>query len=90
MDPHSYDNVDIAIIKPHFGVAENGAAWITEDQLGHRVILFITQHLVAIVCATDQVANMNDAYDRIAGLDFGWVAFIAGPSKPPISNSPRF
>ena len=40
-DPHKFDNVEVAIIKAHFGVAENGAVWVTENILQDRVLPFI-------------------------------------------------
>lgn len=80
-DPHKLDNVDIAIIKAHFGVAENGSVWVTEDILHERVLPFICQHLVAVIDKTTIVATMHDAYDKIAGAQYGFGTFIAGPSK---------
>lgn len=80
-DPHKLDNVDVAIIKAHFGVAENGAVWVTEHLLQERVLPFICQHLVAVIDAQNIVATMQQAYDRIAGTQYGFGTFIAGPSK---------
>ena len=39
-DPHSYEDVDLAILQGHFGVAENGAIWITDSLMGDRAIPF--------------------------------------------------
>lgn len=78
---HSLQDVDVAIIEAQFGVAENGAVWVTEDDLKIRVLPFICEHLVAIVDADTIVANMHDAYDRIGSADYGFGVFIAGPSK---------
>lgn len=80
-DPHSFEDVELAIFKAHFGVAENSALWITEDLVGHRVLPFICQHLAMVVSSTSLVDNMHDAYDRIADADYGYGAFISGPSK---------
>jgi L-lactate dehydrogenase complex protein LldG len=80
-DPHKLDNVDVAIIKAHFGVAENGAVWVTEELLQERVLPFICQHLVAIIDKQNIVATMQQAYDSIAGTQYGFGTFIAGPSK---------
>ncbi|MBC7652235.1 MAG: hypothetical protein H7101_10845, partial [Deinococcales bacterium] len=44
-DAHSLENVELAIIPAHFGVAENGAVWITEDLIKYRVLPFIAQQL---------------------------------------------
>jgi L-lactate dehydrogenase complex protein LldG len=78
---HSLQDVDVAIIKAQFGVAENGAVWVTEDDLKIRVIPFIGEHLVAVVDAEEIVSNMHEAYERIGSADYGFGVFIAGPSK---------
>ena len=80
-DPHSFNDVELAIIKAHFSVAENGAVWLTEQSMGHRVLPYICQHLAVIVEAENIVSTMHDAYDRIGEGDYGFGAFIGGPSK---------
>jgi L-lactate dehydrogenase complex protein LldG len=80
-DPHSYENVDLAIIQAHFGVAENAALWITEELMHQRVIPFICQQLAVVVRKEDIVPTMQQAYQRIGTADYGFGAFIAGPSK---------
>lgn len=80
-DPHKLNNVDVAIIKAQFGVAENGAIWVTENKLRERVLPFICQHLVAVLDVKDIVATMHDAYDVIGAAEYGFGTFIAGPSK---------
>jgi L-lactate dehydrogenase complex protein LldG len=79
--PHSFHDVDLAIIKAHFGVAENGAVWVSEELMGQRVIPFITQHLAIILNAKDVVATMHQAYEQLADTQYGYGCFIAGPSK---------
>ena len=68
-DPHTLENVDLAILRAHFGVAENGACWITEDRMIERVLPFITQHLVLVLRHTEIVADMHQAYARISALE---------------------
>jgi L-lactate dehydrogenase complex protein LldG len=89
-DPHTLQNVDLTVLPAHFGVAENGACWITESQMGERVLPFITQHLVLVIARQSIIPNMHAAYDRIAALEaaaletaasYGFSTFIAGPSK---------
>jgi L-lactate dehydrogenase complex protein LldG len=78
---HSLQDVDVAIIEAQFGVAENGAVWVTEDELKIRVLPFICEHLVAVVNARDIVPTLHDAYQRIGTADYSFGVFIAGPSK---------
>ena len=80
-DPHSYENVDIAIFKPRLGVAENSALWLTEDLMGVRALPFITQHIIMIVDVATLVPDMHTAYQVIGSADYGFSTFIAGPSK---------
>ncbi len=49
-DPHNLSLVDLTVLRGAFGVAENGAIWLDETNIGaHRVLPFITQHLVIIL-----------------------------------------
>ncbi|MDR7370126.1 LUD domain-containing protein [Flavobacterium aquidurense] len=80
-DPHSLQDVELTIIKAHFGVAENSALWVTDDILGQRVAPFITQYLAIIVNKKDLIPTMHQAYDRIGNQEYGFGTFIAGPSK---------
>ena len=80
-DAHSLEDVDLAIIPAHFGVAENGAMWVTESLVKYRVLPFITQQLAIVVNRKDIVYNMHQAYERIVGTNYDFGVFIAGPSK---------
>lgn len=79
--PVQLADVELAILQSDLAVAENGAIWITEDQMGQRVLPFITQHLAVIVNAGNIVPTMHDAYSSIGITNHGFGAFIAGPSK---------
>ncbi len=80
-DPHTLMDVELAIIEARFAVAENGAVWLTEDVMGHRVLPYIAQHLAVIVPEDSIVSTMHDAYANIASEDYGFGGFIGGPSK---------
>ena len=80
-DAHSLEDVDLAIIPAHFGVAENGAMWVTESLIQYRVLPFITQQLAIVVNKKDIVYNMHQAYEKIAGTEYDFGVFTAGPSK---------
>ncbi|HEY5824474.1 MAG TPA: LUD domain-containing protein [Cyclobacteriaceae bacterium] len=80
-DPHSLDDVQLTILKAQFGVAENGAIWITDDQLPARALPFISEYLAVVLERKNIVATMHDAYDKIGTAEYGFGVFIAGPSK---------
>jgi len=80
-DPHNLENVELTIVKAHFGVAENAALWVTDELLGQRVSVFIAQYLAIVVNKKDLVPTMHQAYERIGNQEYGFGTFIAGPSK---------
>lgn len=81
-DPHDLEHVNLAVLAGAFGVAENGAVWLSEAEMGpHRVLPFVTQHLVLVVAKENLLASMHEAYERIRVNDTGFGVFIAGPSK---------
>jgi L-lactate dehydrogenase complex protein LldG len=75
------EDVEVLEIQGEFGVAENGAIWLRDDHLPHRVAPFICQHLVIYIRKSTLVGTMHEAYDRFEGsyADFGF--FLSGPSK---------
>jgi L-lactate dehydrogenase complex protein LldG len=77
--PHQLADVELGIVKTHFGVAENAAVWITEDLINQRVLPFICQNLAVVV--SDIVPTMHHAYERIGTEDYAYGSFVAGPSK---------
>lgn len=80
-DPHELEDLDVAILPGAFGVAENGAIWVTDRGLKHRVVYFITQHLVLWVPRDQIIDNMHQGYERLAFPDAGFGLFVSGPSK---------
>ena len=81
IDPHTLEDIELGVIKAHFGVAENGSVWVTDDLMGQRVLPFICQHLAVVIGADDVVPTMHEAYQRIGSAQPGFGTFIAGPSK---------
>ncbi len=80
-DPHQLEFIDWAVMRAEFGVAENGAVWLTDAGVKHRAIYFIVQHL-ALVLPTDQIVhNMHEAYERLTVDGSSLGLFMAGPSK---------
>lgn len=78
---HTFSDADVIILEAQFAVAENGAVWLTENNYKLRILPFIGEHLVMVVQAQSIVANMHQAYERIANDDYGFGVFVAGPSK---------
>jgi len=80
-DPHELHDVDFAVLPGEFGVAENGAIWVTDNGIPHRVLYFLPQHLSIVIPAAQIVHNMHEAYARITPQQHAWSGFISGPSK---------
>lgn len=80
-EPHSLQNTDLAVVSAQFGVAENGAVWVTEQDYKIRVLPFICNHLAVIIDKKNIVNTMHQAYDLIEKAAYGFGVFIAGPSK---------
>jgi L-lactate dehydrogenase complex protein LldG len=86
---HDYTNQDARALEATHtflargtvGVAENGAIWVTEKNMGNRLLPFLCQQLVLVVEETDLVSNMHEAYKKISIDEEGYGLFIAGPSK---------
>jgi L-lactate dehydrogenase complex protein LldG len=79
-DPHDLETIEVAILQAEFGVAENGAIWISDNHLPHRALPFITQNLAFVIPRKSIVGNMHDAYKQLTDTT-GWGCFISGPSK---------
>ena len=73
--------VDTAYLEGTIAVAENGAIWLYESQMGNRLLPFICQHLVIVIERKNIVPTMHHAYQKIESAKEGFGVFIAGPSK---------
>ncbi len=81
-DPRELRDIDLAVLRCQFGVAENGAVWLSDKDLSHRALPFIAQHCVLILPKIEMVWNMHGAYRRIKQENYnGFGVFISGPSK---------
>jgi L-lactate dehydrogenase complex protein LldG len=80
--PREFHGVEVSVMTAHFGVAENGAVWLTQNDMGnHRVLPFISQHLIVVLNRNEIVFTMHDAYQRLANETYDFGCFISGPSK---------
>lgn len=80
-DPHELEDLGLAICDGQFGVAENGAIWMEDSNLGLRALPFITEHLVIVLDRNKLVETMHQGYDLIGNAKSGFGLFLAGPSK---------
>jgi len=80
-DAHNLKNVDLAIVKGEFAIAENGAVWLKNNDNRHRSLYFIAQNIIIVVKRSDILNNMHEAYRQISFDDKGYGVFVSGPSK---------
>ncbi len=80
-DAHALKNIDLAVVKGNFAVAENGAIWMKNENNRHRALYFIAQNIIIVIEENELLNNMHEAYERIDFEDAGYGVFISGPSK---------
>lgn len=80
-DPHTLENIDLAIVEGELGVSENGAIWVTADNSIVRALPFITNDLVILLDKNKICLHMLEAYDIISQRERNFGVFISGPSK---------
>ena len=78
--PGQLADVEVGVVRAVFGVAETGSLWVTEREFKVNSLGFLSQHLVALLDPARIVGNMHDAYRERAQFDFGYGAFLTGPS----------
>lgn len=79
--PADLATIELAILRGRLGVAENGAIWVDAEHLPHRALPFIAEHCVLLLDPDAIVPDMHAAYAALAGREYGWGAFVSGPSK---------
>ncbi len=79
--PHVLQNIELAILKGEFGVAENAAIWITQKNMLDRALPFICENLILVIEKQSIVPTLHEAYEMISKLEYQYGIFIAGPSK---------
>ncbi|MGB5791981.1 LutC/YkgG family protein [Poseidonibacter sp.] len=80
-DAHKLRDIDLAIVKGNFAVAENGAILMKNPDNKHRSLYFIAQNIVIVIDEKDIINNMHEAYEKINFENAGYGVFISGPSK---------
>lgn len=79
-DPHSLNDVDVGVVRSRLGVAEAGAVWLTQDDLGVNALGVLSQHLVVLLDPGKIVETMHDGYASINLTASPYGVFMAGPS----------
>ena len=80
-DVHTLKDIDLAVVKGNFAIAENGAIWMKDEENRHRALYFIAQNIVIVIDEKDILNNMHEAYQKLNFDNNGYGVFISGPSK---------
>ncbi len=79
-DPHSLADVDVGVFRAKFGVAENGAIWVTEEDLVITALGVLPEHLIVLLDPDRIVSNMHAAYREVKLDEHHYGCFMMGPS----------
>jgi L-lactate dehydrogenase complex protein LldG len=60
--PAELEDVDVAVVRPAFAVAETGSIYLSEVEFGINALGYLAQHLVALLDPADILGNLHHAY----------------------------
>jgi L-lactate dehydrogenase complex protein LldG len=78
--PQDLADVDLAIVRASFGVAETGSVLLTDADLHVNAAAYLAQHLIVLLDPADIVVNLHHAYRRSEFRDRHYASFHTGPS----------
>ena len=73
-------DVDLAIVRASFAVAETGSVLLSESDLRVNAVAYLAQHLIVLLDPADIVLNLHHAYRRPEFRERHYAAFHTGPS----------
>jgi L-lactate dehydrogenase complex protein LldG len=79
-DPRELQDVDVAVVRAAFGVAETGSVWLSEREFGVNALGFLAQHLVVLLDPRAIVRNLHDAYRHPRFRTARYAVLMTGPS----------
>ena len=78
--PQELADVDFAIVRGSFAVAETGSVLLSEVDLRVNAVAYLAQHLIVLLDPADIVINLHHAYRRPEFRNRHYAAFHTGPS----------
>jgi len=73
-------DVDFAIVRTSFAVAETGSVLLSDADLRVNAVAYLAQHLIVLLDPADIVVNLHQAYRRPEFRDRHYACFHTGPS----------
>ena len=78
--PRDLADVDFAIVRASFAVAETGSVLLTDADLRVNAVAYLAQNLIVLLDPTDIVVNLHHAYRRPDFRERHYASFHTGPS----------
>jgi L-lactate dehydrogenase complex protein LldG len=78
--PQELADVDFAIVRAAFAVAETGSVLLSEAELHTNAVAYLAQHLIVLLDPVDIVINLHHAYRRSEFRNRHYASFHTGPS----------
>jgi L-lactate dehydrogenase complex protein LldG len=78
--PQDLADVDFAIVRASFAVAETGSVLLSDTSLQVNAVAYLAQHLIVLLDPADILVNLHHAYRRPEFRDRHYASFHTGPS----------
>jgi L-lactate dehydrogenase complex protein LldG len=78
--PWELADVDLAIVRASFAVAETGSVLLSDADLRVNALAYLAQHLIVFLDPADIVVNIHHAYARPEFRKGHYACFHTGPS----------
>lgn len=78
--PKDLADVDVAVVRAVFGIAETGSVLFTQAQLVVNAVAYLAQHLIVLLDPADILANVQAAYRRPDFANAAYAVLHTGPS----------
>jgi L-lactate dehydrogenase complex protein LldG len=78
--PQDLADVDFAIVRASFAVAETGSMLLSDSDLYVNAVAYLAQHLIVLLDPADIVINLHHAYRRPEFPNRHYASFHTGPS----------
>jgi L-lactate dehydrogenase complex protein LldG len=78
--PQDLADVDFAIVRASFGVAETGSVLLSDADLQVNAVAYLAQHLIVLLDPAGIVVNLHHAYRRPEFHNRHYASFHTGPS----------
>jgi len=80
VEPASLHDVEVAVVRARYGVAETGSVWFSEAEYQVNAIGYLAQHLVVLLDPAAIVPGIQDVYRLPDFAEARYAVLVTGPS----------